>query len=117
VFSNLGWGESAFLLLFALLIFGPERLPRIAAQAGRAVRQMREMASGVTDDLRREMAVDDLDLRNEIRQLDPRRMLTEDDPGARSKAAAARATASAGGMAPSGALPVTDPAPFDPDTT
>jgi sec-independent protein translocase protein TatB len=106
VFNNLGWGESAFLLLLALLIFGPERLPKMAAQAGRAVRQFRSMASGVTDDLKRELGDSGLDFREELRQLDPKRMLMDDGP-APTPARARLPERLAAGQA----------APFDPDAT
>ena len=111
MFNNLGWGESAVLLVLALLVFGPERLPRMAAQAGRMVRQLREMANGVSDDLKREIGAENLDL-GELRAMDPRRMvdprrLINDamEPEPR------RRTAGAGALAPG------EPAPFDPDAT
>ena len=34
MFENLGWGEIAVLLVLALFVFGPERLPTLAAEAG-----------------------------------------------------------------------------------
>ena len=37
--------------VLALLIFGPERLPAIAAQAGRALRELRRMAEGAKSEL------------------------------------------------------------------
>jgi sec-independent protein translocase protein TatB len=37
--------------VLALLIFGPERLPSIAAQAGRALRELRRMAEGAKSEL------------------------------------------------------------------
>jgi sec-independent protein translocase protein TatB len=40
------------LAVIALVVFGPERLPKIAAQAGRALRELRRMAEGATNDLR-----------------------------------------------------------------
>ena len=104
MFNNLGWGESAFLLLLALLIFGPERLPKMAAQAGRAVRQFRSMASGVTDDLKRELGDSGLDFREELRQLDPKRMLMDDPVPTPARP-------------PQRTLAASQPAPFDPDAT
>ena len=74
MFNNLGWAELAVLAVLAMLIFGPERLPKVAADAGRLVRELRRMASGVTNDLRNEMGID-LD---EIRRLDPRRFFDEE---------------------------------------
>jgi sec-independent protein translocase protein TatB len=35
----------------ALIIFGPERLPTMAAQAGRALRELRKMAEGAKSEL------------------------------------------------------------------
>jgi sec-independent protein translocase protein TatB len=35
----------------ALIIFGPERLPAMAAQAGRALRELRKMAEGAKSEL------------------------------------------------------------------
>ena len=75
MFNNLGWAEIAVLAVLAMLIFGPERLPKVAADAGRLVRELRRMASGVTSDLKNELGVD-LD---DIRRLDPRRFFDEDD--------------------------------------
>jgi sec-independent protein translocase protein TatB len=40
-----------FLALIGLVIFGPERLPRIAAQAGRALRDLRQIAENARADL------------------------------------------------------------------
>jgi len=36
----------------ALVVFGPERLPGLAAQAGRALRELRRMADGARSELR-----------------------------------------------------------------
>ena len=38
--------------VLALLIFGPDQLPKFAAQAGRAVRELRRLAEGAQADLR-----------------------------------------------------------------
>jgi sec-independent protein translocase protein TatB len=99
VFNNLGWPEIAVLAVLAMLVFGPERLPKVAADAGRLIRELRRMASGVTNDLKSELGVD-LD---EIRRLDPRRFFDEDyDPD------------------PAPATPALVPGerpPFDPDAT
>jgi sec-independent protein translocase protein TatB len=97
VFNNLGWPEIAVLAVLAMLVFGPERLPKVAADAGRLIRELRKMASGVTNDIKSELGVD-LD---EIRRLDPRRFFDEDyDP-------APAAPALVPGERP----------PFDPDAT
>jgi sec-independent protein translocase protein TatB len=40
------------LAVIALVVFGPERLPKIAQQAGRTLRELRRLAEGATNDLR-----------------------------------------------------------------
>ena len=40
------------LAVIALVIFGPNELPKIAAQAGRALRDLRKVAEGAKNDLR-----------------------------------------------------------------
>ncbi|GGK68977.1 Sec-independent protein translocase subunit TatB [Planomonospora sp. ID91781] len=49
---GLGWFEVAALVVIALLVFGPEKLPQAAAQAGRTLRNLRRMANNAKDDLR-----------------------------------------------------------------
>jgi sec-independent protein translocase protein TatB len=62
--DQLGWGEIAVLLVIALFVFGPERLPGLAADAGRALRTIRLYVKGMTADLKTELGpeVGDLDL-------------------------------------------------------
>jgi sec-independent protein translocase protein TatB len=40
------------LAVIAVVIFGPDQLPRVAAQAGRALRDLRRIAEGARNDLR-----------------------------------------------------------------
>ena len=61
--------------VIAIVIFGPEQLPRIAAQAGRALRDLRRLADGATRDLREglgpefaEFDVTDLHPKNFVRK-------------------------------------------------
>ncbi|SDG91966.1 sec-independent protein translocase protein TatB [Sinosporangium album] len=49
---NLGWWEIGALVVIALLVFGPEKLPEAAAQAGRGLRKLRRMATSAKSDLR-----------------------------------------------------------------
>jgi sec-independent protein translocase protein TatB len=73
--------------VIAVFLLGPERLPHYAAQLGRFVRSMRDMANGAKSRVREEMGpdFDDVDWRKlDPRQYDPRRIireaLTEVDP-------------------------------------
>ena len=40
------------LAVIAIVVFGPDQLPKIAAQAGRTLRELRRMADGAREDLR-----------------------------------------------------------------
>jgi sec-independent protein translocase protein TatB len=51
VFLDLNFTKLLVLGVLALLIFGPDRLPTIAAQAGRALRELRRMAEGAKSEL------------------------------------------------------------------
>ena len=62
---DVGWGELLLLAVVALLIFGPDKLPKAAADAGRMVRKLRELASTAQKDLS-----PDLDIEGERRALD-----------------------------------------------
>ena len=48
---GLGWPEVLALVVIALLVFGPEKLPQAAQQAGRALRRLRTMANNARADL------------------------------------------------------------------
>ncbi|RCG18668.1 translocase [Sphaerisporangium album] len=48
---GLGWPEILALVVIALLVFGPDKLPGAAAQAGRMLRQVRQMANNARSDL------------------------------------------------------------------
>ena len=107
--DHLGWGEIVVLLLLALFIFGPERLPGIAADAGKALRKGREMLKGMTDDLKADFGpeIGDLDLRS----LNPKEFVRkalmdlDDDPVAPGAPAAVIA------------LRPDEPAPWDAEAT
>ncbi|MFJ2028945.1 sec-independent translocase [Streptosporangium sp. NPDC087985] len=48
---GLGWLEVVALVVIALLVFGPEKLPQAAAQAGKTLRNLRQMANNAKNDL------------------------------------------------------------------
>lgn len=52
---NIGSGEMVVIFLLALLVLGPERLPKAMGQVGRAVAQMRKLSGGFQDEIRRAM--------------------------------------------------------------
>jgi sec-independent protein translocase protein TatB len=66
--------------VIAVFVLGPERIPHYAAQLGRLVRSVRDMANGAKDRLRDEMGpdFDDVDWKKlDPRQYDPRRIIRE----------------------------------------
>jgi sec-independent protein translocase protein TatB len=88
VFDINGW-EFIVLIVLAVVILGPERLPGYAAKLGRFVRQAKAMAEQAKTQLKDEMGPEfsDVDWRAyDPRQYDPRRIvreaLTTPDPDA-----------------------------------
>ncbi|PXY37350.1 Sec-independent protein translocase protein TatB [Prauserella flavalba] len=83
MFENIGWGEILVLLVAALFILGPERLPEAAAWLGRSVRKVRDFASGARQQLRDEMGPEFEEYRKPIedlralRNFDPKRAVTQ----------------------------------------
>ena len=60
------------LAVIALVVFGPDELPKIAAQAGRALRDLRQIAESSKNDLRDGLGPEFTGL--EIEDLNPRRL-------------------------------------------
>ncbi|MBC7632769.1 sec-independent translocase [Aeromicrobium sp.] len=70
---GMGWPEMFVIAVVAMLVFGPERLPELAKQAGGFVRTLRRMADNAKDDLGREIGQDLSGLN--LKDLDPREMV------------------------------------------
>jgi Tat protein translocase TatB subunit len=51
IFSNIGITELIFILLLALLVVGPERLPELGRQLGKVLRDVRKAYENLTRDL------------------------------------------------------------------
>jgi sec-independent protein translocase protein TatB len=69
VFDSVGWGEVLVLLVAGLFILGPDRLPAAAAWVGRAMRQVREYATGAREQLRHELGPEFDELRKPLEDL------------------------------------------------
>lgn len=109
------------LAVIAVVIFGPDQLPKVAAQAARALRELRRIADGARSDLREGLGPEFSDF--DITDLDPRRFvrkhLLEDingDPAATSAAGVAAASATST-VAPAPALPPGETPPYDSEAT
>jgi sec-independent protein translocase protein TatB len=57
---DIGFFEIIFIMVIALLVVGPERLPRIARTAGLWVGKMRGFVSSVKADIDQELAAEEL---------------------------------------------------------
>ncbi len=57
---DVGFWELVFLAIIALLVVGPERMPRIARAAGLWLGKMRGFVSSVKQDIDRELAAEEL---------------------------------------------------------
>ena len=113
---DLSISKLLILAVIALIIFGPNELPKIAGQAGRALRDLRKIAEGAKNDLREGLGPEFADF--EIEDLNPKRFVQKhflDDLNGDSAKAAAQpphqARANGTLLAP-GERP-----PFDPDAT
>jgi Tat protein translocase TatB subunit len=60
VVFNVGGGEIIVILVMALLVLGPERLPTAGRQIGRALAEFRRVSTGVQQDLREALNADEL---------------------------------------------------------
>ena len=78
---NLGPFEILVLIVVALIVFGPDKLPTLAKDAARMVKTLRELAQGARVQLRDELGPEFGDL--DLRSLNPRtaikRALFDDD--------------------------------------
>ena len=102
---DIGIGEILLMAVVGLLVFGPDRLPRAAADAARWLKQVRAMASGARQDLADSAGIDlteTVDTVRSLQEFHPRRLaadLLKDEPAT-----------------PPPANPAQRPA-FDPDAT
>ena len=75
IFGDVGSGEILLLALVAVFVFGPDRLPKLAKDLGRALRQVRGMANSVRDDIREEVGPEIADF--DLSTLNPKTFVTK----------------------------------------
>lgn len=114
---DLSIGKLLILAVIALIVFGPNELPKMASQAGRALRDLRRIAEGAKNDLREGLGPEFADL--DLEDLNPKRfvqkhlfdeMMNGDQPDSAGPAAA-RPRANGALLAPG------ERAPYDTDAT
>ena len=109
---SLGFAEVLMLVVVALLVFGPERLPGIARTVGQTIGKFKAEAQGTLDELKRQAELEDFkEVAAEFRSTrdDLRRSASLTGPVASS----ARPSSSAS----SGTVTTEGPPAFDPDAT
>jgi sec-independent protein translocase protein TatB len=67
---DLNFFKIAVLALIALVVFGPDQLPKMASQAGRALRELRRMAEGARADLQEHLGPEFTDF--DLNELNPK---------------------------------------------
>lgn len=121
---NIGPMELGVLALVGLIVLGPERLPGLARDAARLIRQLRDMATGARTQLKNELGPEfadvDLDSLRQLRALNPRTaiqraLLGDDEP----EASAAPPSPEPPAARPPAQQPLgrNERAPFDEDAT
>jgi sec-independent protein translocase protein TatB len=114
VFGSLGWLEIVTLLVVALLVFGPDKLPSVVRDAAGMLRQLRTLAKDARSQIKTELGPEFSDF--DLDSLNPRTFVRknlfedddEDDDRTRRRAdGTPRPQPRAAG----------EQAPYDPDTT
>ncbi|MEW8985683.1 MAG: twin-arginine translocase TatA/TatE family subunit [Bacillus sp. (in: firmicutes)] len=59
--SNIGFPGLILILVIALIIFGPNKLPEIGRAVGKSMREFKSATSGLTDDIKKEIRENDQD--------------------------------------------------------
>ena len=90
---DIGIGEIVIMAILGLLIFGPERMPKAAADAAKWLNQMKTMASGARKDLAESAGVDlaeTTDMMKSLQEFHPKRiassLLNDEGPASRPEA-------------------------------
>jgi sec-independent protein translocase protein TatB len=115
---DIGAGEFIALAVIAMIVLGPEKLPRYAAEAARVLRKIRRVADDARADVRRELGPEFQDV--SLRDLNPRTIVRKhlldpidlDSLEAPTKPAARRGPGDPPAVPGSAAPP-----PYDPDAT
>ena len=117
MFGSLGWLEIVTLLVVALLVFGPDKLPGVARDAAQMLRQIRSMAKGARSQIKSELGPEfsDFDLDSLNPRTFVRKNLFEDDDE-EDEPARRREDGSTPPRRPQ-TRAAGEQAPYDPDTT
>lgn len=125
MFNSIGWGELMVLAVIALIIFGPDKLPNVAKDAAKLLKQVRDMAQGARTQLKSELGPEFGDI--DIDSLNPKTFVRkhlledlddpfDDEPKAVAASGSGGAAAATSGSN-AGPLVTGERAPYDTDAT
>lgn len=72
---GIGGGEFIALLLFAMILIGPDKLPQFSTDSAKFIRKVRDIAQGATKDLRENLGPGYEDLK--VTDLHPKKFITK----------------------------------------
>lgn len=56
--SNIGFPGLILILIIALIVFGPNKLPEIGRAFGKSLKEFKKATDGITDDIKQELKDD-----------------------------------------------------------
>ncbi len=56
--SNIGVPGMILIVVIALIVFGPSKLPEAGRAVGRSIREFKNATQGITDDIKKEITED-----------------------------------------------------------
>lgn len=120
MFFDLSIGKILVLAVIALVVFGPDQLPKMAHQLGHTLRELRRLADGATKDLREGLGPEFSDF--DVRDLHPgnfvRKHLFDDDGDDGTTAGMAESEGEyLAGQTATATLAREETPPFDPEAT
>jgi sec-independent protein translocase protein TatA len=59
MFENIGGTELLVIVVLVLIFFGPKKLPEIAKNMGKGIRQFKDAMRGMQDDIKNVTKIDD----------------------------------------------------------
>ncbi len=80
MFDGLSFDKIVIIVIIAVIVLGPEKLPHYAAQLAKLIKSIRDLANGARERMRDEMGpeFDEVDWKKlDPRQYDPRRIIRE----------------------------------------
>lgn len=119
MFNDIGSLELVTLIVLAVLVFGPDKLPKVIQDVTRTIRKIREFSDSAKEDIRQELGPEFKDF--EFEDLNPktylRKQMDNDDLGLKEirngfnlKKEMAEVTDAVHGRDPEPATPTADPA-------